>query len=92
MGDIYHTSAITADQYLQGQVPGANVINRSGMPGSEAYVAIRGLNSISTTTQPLYLVDGIPVNGHGILNSNVAGYAYDPLSRSIRLIYPKLLL
>jgi len=81
MNEIYHTSAITPDQYLQGRVPGVHVINRSGMPGSGAYVAIRGLNSISTTSQPLYLVDGIPVNGHGILNSNVAGYAYNPFSQ-----------
>ncbi len=81
VNDIYRTSAVTADQHLQGQVPGLHVVNRSGNPGSGAYIALRGLNSINTTSQPLYLVDEIPLCSHGIFNSNVAGFAYSPLSQ-----------
>jgi TonB-linked SusC/RagA family outer membrane protein len=79
--EMYHSSAITVDQYLQGQVTGLNVINRSGMPGSGAYMGLRGLNSLNTTSQPLYLVDGIPVNEHGLMVSSIAGFQYNPLSQ-----------
>jgi TonB-linked SusC/RagA family outer membrane protein len=81
VSNIDHTSAITADQYLQGRVPGLFVINRSGAPGSGAFVGLRGVNSILTNSQPLYVIDGIPVMTTGIFNSNTAGFAYDPLSQ-----------
>ena len=45
---------------LQGQVAGVSVTESSGRPGDEANVQIRGLGSISTSSSPLYVVDGIP--------------------------------
>jgi len=46
---------------LQGTVAGVNVINSSGMPGSTAKIRIRGVGSISAGTDPLYVIDGVPV-------------------------------
>lgn len=53
---------------LQGQVAGVNVTESSGRPGDQANIQIRGLGSITSDTQPLYVVDGIPYNS----NPNIA--------------------
>jgi TonB-linked SusC/RagA family outer membrane protein len=58
----------TFDQALQGRSAGVYVASRSGMPGSTANVKIRGIGSISLNTDPLYVVDGIPIN-ENILNT-----------------------
>jgi len=79
VSNIRHSGALSIDQQLQGRAAGLHVVNRSGTPGSGAYVALRGLNSINTNNQPLYVIDGIPVTPHGIFNSNLDGYAYNPL-------------
>ena len=44
---------------LQGKVAGLQVINPSGQPGSSAEMIIRGLNSISSGSEPIYVVDGV---------------------------------
>jgi TonB-dependent SusC/RagA subfamily outer membrane receptor len=49
------------DQILQGRAPGLTVLSGNGQPGSNANVIIRGQTSISGTNNPLYVVDGIPV-------------------------------
>jgi TonB-linked SusC/RagA family outer membrane protein len=79
MKDIYHTPALSIDQYIQGRASGLNVVNRSGSPGSGAYIALRGVNSLNTNNQPLYLIDGIPVIQSGIFGSLIEGYAFNPL-------------
>lgn len=76
---IYHTPVISVDQFMQGRVSGMNVVKRSGMPASGAITGIRGVNSINAGNQPLFVVDGIPVPGHGIFNSNLNGFSYNPL-------------
>lgn len=77
--NIHHSSAISVDQYMQGRISGVNVVNRSGMPSSGAITNLRGVNSINAGTQPLYIVDGIPLLNHGVFNSNLEGFAYNPL-------------
>ena len=49
------------DGMMQGQVSGVQVMQNSGTPGGEMSVRIRGLTSISGSSQPLYIIDGIPV-------------------------------
>src|SRR6266481_1780990 len=51
-----------ADQLLQGRAAGVNIIQNSGEPGSGAQVLIRGGSSLSATNDPLYVIDGVPVN------------------------------
>lgn len=47
---------------LQGRVAGVNVIN-SGGPGTSPIVQIRGIGSITGSSEPLYVVDGFPTGG-----------------------------
>lgn len=51
----------SVDQILQGRAPGVTVLAGTGQPGSAANVIIRGVTSISGTTTPLYIMDGIPI-------------------------------
>lgn len=59
--DIEDLPVPSVDGILQGQVAGVQVSQNSGTPGGEMSVRIRGLNSISGSSQPLYIIDGIPV-------------------------------
>ena len=79
VNETYQSNIHSIDQYMQGQIPGMFVVNRSGMPGSGAVTNLRGMNSINATNQPLYVIDGIPLTSHGIFGSNLAGYAHNPL-------------
>ncbi len=55
---------------LQGQVPGLFIQQTSGLPGAPVNVNIRGINSISSNTIPLYIVDGVPFGGNPIDQQN----------------------
>jgi len=50
-------------QSLQGQVPGLSVQTSSGQPGAAPFVQLRGASSLNGNTQPLYIIDGIPISG-----------------------------
>ena len=49
-------------QALQGQAPGVQVNQASGQPGEGMKIQIRGLNSIGASNDPLYVVDGMPLD------------------------------
>lgn len=49
-------------QAIQGRAAGVQVTQNSGSPGSGMSIRIRGTNSITGSSEPLYVVDGIPVN------------------------------
>jgi TonB-linked SusC/RagA family outer membrane protein len=61
------------DQAMQGLAAGLNVSSPSGAPGTAANVNIRGATSITASSQPLYIIDGIPVQpqNNSALNSNI---------------------
>src|SRR5690606_17224478 len=47
---------------LQGRVSGLNVTSSGGAPGASTTVVLRNITSISGNNQPLYVVDGVPMN------------------------------
>lgn len=51
------------EQLLQGKVAGLQITNSSGQPGGLTIVKIRGNNSIRSGNNPLYVVDGVPLDG-----------------------------
>ncbi len=79
LSDRHRTNAVTVDQHMQGKVPGMLVINRSGDMGSGAVATLRGVRSVYATNQPLYIIDGIPLNSLGLFDSKLAGFEYNPL-------------
>src|SRR5690554_1847334 len=56
-------------QTLQAQVPGLNIATGSGQPGgSNTTVLLRGLGSINGNTEPLFIIDGVPM-GESVFRS-----------------------
>lgn len=51
------------DQLIQGKVAGVQILNNSGQPGGGTTVKIRGNSSIRAGSNPLFVVDGIPLDG-----------------------------
>ncbi|SEW25292.1 TonB-linked outer membrane protein, SusC/RagA family [Chitinophaga sp. YR573] len=66
--DIANSKAPNAQEALQGRMPGVDVKRSSGRPGADFTIEIRGVNSISGGTQPLYVVDGIQVSNINDIN------------------------
>ena len=52
--------------FLEGRVAGLTVIEAGGEPGADVSVRVRGGTSISSSNQPLYVIDGIPVSGDAV--------------------------
>ena len=52
--------AMAISNALQGKAAGVQVTTNSGTPGAGASVRIRGTNSITANSEPLYVIDGIP--------------------------------
>jgi len=57
---------VSAQSLISGKVAGVNVIAGSGAPGDGQSINIRGTGSLSLTSQPLYVIDGIPLDNGGI--------------------------
>ncbi len=53
--------ANTFEQALQGRVPGVQVIQGNAAPGGGLSIRIRGTNSVTGNTEPLYVIDGVPI-------------------------------
>ena len=49
-------------QTLQGQVAGLNISTGNGQPGADSVINLRGVNSLSGNTEPLFIIDGVPVD------------------------------
>jgi TonB-linked SusC/RagA family outer membrane protein len=61
--DIERVQASNVVQGLDGKIPGVQIVQDDGQPGSSPVVRIRGIGSISGSSAPLYVVDGVPFNG-----------------------------
>ena len=59
---IEDTPTAAFDQALQGQVAGLSVLSNTGEPSASATMQIRGVNSINSGTEPLYILDGAPIS------------------------------
>jgi TonB-linked SusC/RagA family outer membrane protein len=70
----------TPSTYLQGRVPGMNVIRRSGTPNIGGSLFLRGITSLYATNQPLIVVDGVIFNNQDFGGSINANHYNDPLS------------
>jgi TonB-linked SusC/RagA family outer membrane protein len=58
---------------LTGRIAGVQVSNSTGAPGSSARIVIRGAKSISGNNQPLFVIDGQPIDNSSFSNSNSSG-------------------
>ncbi len=57
-------------QALAGKAPNVEVTSSSGDPGSSSFIRIRGQRTILGNTQPLFVVDGVPIDNSSVSTSN----------------------
>ncbi|GAA4304673.1 TonB-dependent receptor [Aestuariibaculum suncheonense] len=68
--EITKTNPISIDNALVGQASGVHVVTASGAPGAPASIRIRGITSVFGNNEPLYVIDGLPIEiGQGQGNS-----------------------
>jgi TonB-linked SusC/RagA family outer membrane protein len=68
--DVLRGSSFNALQGLKGKAAGVNVFTNSGNPSGNTRVVIRGINSINTSSDPLYVVDGVQMTDFQLVNPN----------------------
>lgn len=59
---------VSAQQLISGKIAGVSVTSGSGSPGDGQEIRIRGTGSLSLSSSPLYVIDGVPID-----NENVGG-------------------
>jgi TonB-linked SusC/RagA family outer membrane protein len=60
---------------LQGRIAGVEVNSTSGVPGASTSITIRGVSSLSSSNQPLFIVDGLPLDNKTMNTSALASDA-----------------
>ncbi|MCF0052396.1 TonB-dependent receptor [Dyadobacter sp. LJ53] len=80
--EIKSQPVASVERLLQGSVAGAVVTQTSGQPGGGVSVQIRGNNSITAGSDPLYVIDGFPINNdYSLADAGVTdGSKINPLS------------
>jgi TonB-linked SusC/RagA family outer membrane protein len=77
------------DQLIQGKVAGVQMINNSGAPGGAATIRIRGNASVRSGNQPLFVVDGFPLDGRTARPGvNIGGVGQTPDANPLNFINP----
>ncbi|NJN33583.1 MAG: TonB-dependent receptor plug domain-containing protein [Saprospiraceae bacterium] len=69
-GDVAAKPETDIARAIAGRAPGIVTAQSSGLAGSTTKVNIRGISSISGNTQPLYIVDGVPINSDATNSGN----------------------
>ena len=64
--DIAQTQRENLFNALPGRIAGVDVTSTSGVPGASTSIVIRGVSSISSSNQPLIIVDGLPMDNRTV--------------------------
>ncbi|MBC3787512.1 SusC/RagA family TonB-linked outer membrane protein [Spirosoma utsteinense] len=77
---IENIPAPSSDQLLQGRAAGVQVSANSGTPGGGIQVRVRGTTSINGSSDPLYVVDGIPIQSNNLSGIGLGGSTTNPIA------------
>ncbi|MDR3297278.1 MAG: TonB-dependent receptor [Prevotellaceae bacterium] len=80
--------ASSINQAMQGKIAGVVVAQNDGAPGGGMSIQVRGTNSFSTSSQPLYVVDGIPFDAAGTPSNGATGADNHSSANALALINP----
>ena len=78
--DLARIPTTSFDQALQGMATGVQVSSSSGVPGAPTSIKIRGISSISSGTDPLWVIDGMPIYSGGGLEQTQGSTSQSPMS------------
>jgi len=76
------------DQLIQGRASGVQVTQNSGQPGGASTIRIRGNSAVSGTGQPLYVVDGVPLDGRSARPGSTTAFGDSPDSNPLNFLNP----
>ncbi len=76
--DLQKTPANTFVQTLQGKVAGVDIKAASNAPGGGIRIRIRGTNSINASSEPLYVIDGFPIENSNLTPDGAGNNALAP--------------
>lgn len=77
------------DQLIQGKVAGVQILNNSGQPGGGTTIKIRGNSTIRAGSNPLFVVDGIPLDGRSARpGGSGAGIGTSPGANPLNFMNP----
>ena len=68
--DISRSGNTNAVNSLSGRVAGVQIVNSSGAAGASTFMTIRGVSSITGNNQPLFVVDGVPIDNSQLYSGN----------------------
>lgn len=68
--DLDQRPIVSAGQAIQGKAAGVSVMQPSGTPGGDLAIRVRGTTSMNGSNDPLYIVDGVPVDNINFLAPN----------------------
>ncbi|PWD97862.1 SusC/RagA family TonB-linked outer membrane protein [Marinilabilia rubra] len=68
--EILEKPSFNALQGLRGKVSGVNIFTNSGSPTGSTRVMIRGIGTINSSSEPLYVVDGVVMENFDLMNPN----------------------
>lgn len=74
--DVTNTGNRSALNALEGKLPGVEITSASGAPGASTRVIMRGFSSLASGNQPLYVIDGVPINNDVVNDDDING-GYD---------------
>lgn len=77
---IENLPVANTDQLLQGKASGVQVNANNGSPGGGMFVRIRGTSSINGSSDPLYVIDGIPMQSNNLAGIGVGGGVTSPMA------------
>ena len=77
--DIRDIPAVTAQELLQGQTSGVQFVQSSGVLGAANVIRIRGVGSLTAGAQPLFVIDGVPLNDNINTFTNGGNTGLNPL-------------
>lgn len=78
--ELNRSAATTFTEALQGKAAGVQISTSSGVPGAPTNVLVRGNSSINLSTDPLWIVDGMPIYAGGGLEQTIGSTRQDPMS------------
>ena len=78
--DLTAIKTLSPTQALQGRASGVNVTTSSGTPGAPSKINIRGISTINADTDPLWIIDGLPMYSGRGLEASTSSVSQDPMS------------
>lgn len=71
---------VSITQMMEGNLSGVNILNNSGTPGASTSIRIRGYGSITASNEPLYVLDGVPIQSGDMTSNDMNSSGFGILS------------